>query len=306
ARMAAEHGIPLEGVRGSGPAGRIVKADIETVLSQGLHLQPKRPAAAALQIVNKLVETLTPLDGMRKVIADRMTQAKQTIPHFYLQDRIPMDRVVGLRAALNARGADRDVQPPKLQTQEIPGRDFLQSAKGAARLSYNDFVLMGVSRALMMNPAVNATFDGVGVHTHASVDLAFAVALENGLITPVIKNCDKLGLSDIHRVSEEMAERARRMKLKPDEYMGGTFTVSNLGMYGLDNFSAVINPPQAAILAVAAVAQEPCVDGDGHLYVGWRMGVTLACDHRVLDGAVGAQFLKDLKALLAHPEGWAV
>lgn len=280
AKMAAGHGIPIEGIRGSGPGGRIVKSDVEAIIQQGLNMPTRRQAAPAIQISNKLAETLVPLDGMRKVIAERMTQAKQTIPHFYLQDGIPMDRVVGMRAALNARDL-------------------------AIRFSYNDFVMMAVSRALMMNPSVNATFDGIGVHTHAHVDLAFAVALENGLITPVVKNCEKLSLLEIHRASEEMAERARKMKLKPDEYLGGTFTISNLGMYGLENFAAVINPPQAAILAVAAVRREACVDDDGHLYVGWQMGVTLACDHRVLDGAGGAQFLRDLKTILDHPESWA-
>ncbi|OGH56542.1 MAG: hypothetical protein A3G34_08855 [Candidatus Lindowbacteria bacterium RIFCSPLOWO2_12_FULL_62_27] len=285
AKMAAERGIPLEAVRGSGPGGRIVKSDIEEILKAGVDARlPSRGRAGqpAMVIENRLAETLQPLDGMRKVIAERMSQAKQTIPHFYLQDTIRMDRVVGLRAALNAKVGDSD-----------------------GGFSYNDFVLMAVCRALMLNPGLNATFDGIGIHTHAAVDLAFAVAFEGGLLTPVIKNCERLTLPDIHGTAAEMAERARRMKLKPDEYMGGSFTVSNLGMFGLDNFQPIINPPQVAILAVAAIRQEPCVDDEGHLYVGRRMGVTLACDHRALDGAAGASFLRDLKQILAAPETWA-
>lgn len=284
ARMAAEHGIPLGSVRGSGPAGRIVRDDIEKILNQGMGARlPARGAipAPSIQIENKLAETLTPLDGMRKVIAERMSQAKQTIPHFYLQDVFRMDRVVGLRMALNA------------------------NAPEGVSYSYNDFMMMAVCKALMMNPGVNSTFDGVGIHTHSSVDLSFAVALEDGLLTPVVRQCERLDLRQIHQTCGELTDRARKKKLKPEEYLGGTFTVSNLGMYGIENFQPIINPPQAAILAVAAIKQEPCVDAEGHLYVGWRMGVTLACDHRVLDGASGAKFLSDLRKIVGVPEGWA-
>lgn len=284
ARMAAEHGIPLESVQGSGPDGRIVKSDIDAILRSGLSSRLPargRPASPPVQIENKLTESLVPLEGMRKVIAERMSQAKQSIPHFYLQDVIRMDRVVGMRMALNA-----------------------QAPAGSGGYSYNDFIMMAVCKTLMINPGLNATFDGVGVHTHASVDLAFAVALEGGLITPVVKNADRLRLGDLHAACEELADRARKMKLKPDEYMGGSFTVSNLGMYGLENFQPIINPPQVAILAVAGIKQQPCVDDEGHLYVGWQLGVTLACDHRVLDGAVGAKFLRDLRQILQTPEGW--
>ncbi len=289
AKMAAEHGIPLESIQGSGPGGRIVKNDIDLILSQGLaqRLPDRRRGGTppAIEIQNKLAETLTPLEGVRKVIAERMALAKQSIPHFYLQAKLRMDRVVGFRMALNSG-----------QT----------SAGGVAPLSYsyNDFILQGVCKALMMNPGVNATFDGIGVHTHAQIDLSFAVAFEGGLITPVIRGCDALSLRDIHMAAEDLVDRGRRMKLKPEEYLGGSFTVSNLGMFGLDNFQPIINPPQVAILAVAAIQRQPCVDDEGHLYVGWEMGVTLACDHRAIDGAAGARFLKDLTALMEQPESW--
>ena len=285
AALAAEHGIPLDSLQGSGPEGRIIKRDIETVLAQGwttARLPSRGRAAAApgtVRIENQLAESLVPLEGMRKVIADRMSQAKQTIPHFYLQDAIRMDRIHALRESLNSRDG--------------------------VRYSFNDFILMGVCRALMMNPAMNATFDGVGIHLHASVDIGFAVAIEGGLITPILRQAERGTLRQLHEAAEALAARARDRKLKPDEYMGGSFTVSNLGMYGLDNFLPIINPPQVAILAVGGIKQQPCVDDEGHFYAGRQMGVTIACDHRALDGAVGAKFLGDLKTVLEHPEGWS-
>ena len=301
-RMAAQEGLDLSQIAGSGPNGRIVKADIETAVATGVGKAPPAPAAAeapkpaptpaaaavaapsgpsAKELADMLGMTYTELanNNMRKTVARRLTEAKQTVPHFYLSIDCRLDDLLALRKQLNERGADHGV-----------------------KLSVNDMVVKAVALALRRMPAVNAAWTEAAILRYDNVDVSVAVATEGGLITPIIKDADKKGLGQISAETKDLATRAREGKLKPEEYQGGTFTVSNLGMYGISHFSAIINPPQACILAVGAGEQRPVVK-DGALAIATMMTCTLAVDHRVVDGALGAEYLAVFKALIEDPIG---
>jgi pyruvate dehydrogenase E2 component (dihydrolipoyllysine-residue acetyltransferase) len=290
-RMAEEAGIDIAHVRGTGPGGRVVKRDIEAFLAQP-RSQPSQqptpptapsPAAAptphdeAAQFGAGALEYVEQeLNMMRKTIARRMTLSKTTAPHFYLTTEIDMARAISLRQSLNELAVDD------------------------ARISFNDMIVKAVANALRQFPRLNVSYADDKLRQHQRVHISMAVAIDEGLITPVIRDCDRKSLGEIARESKELTERARARRLKPEEYTGGTFSISNLGMYDVEDFGAIINPPEAAILAVGAI-KERAVVVDGQLGVGQRVKLTLSCDHRAVDGATAAQFLQIVKRLLEHP-----
>jgi len=274
-RMAEEAGLRVSDIRGSGPRGRVVKRDVEAAIAQGVEAPPaERPAAAPAGFVRLVDETLEP-SQMRKAIAKRLVTSIGPVPHFFLTTEIDMGRLLDLRAALNAR---------------------LESGK----IGVNDILLKVAAEALTRHPAVNSSWHGDKIRRHGSVDIGIAVAIEDGLITPVLRNADRKGLRDISAEAARLIERARDKRLKPEEYQGATFSVSNLGMFDIDEFTAIINPPEAAILAVGRTVEKPVVV-DGEVAVRRRMRVTMSCDHRVIDGATGARFLQTFKAMLENP-----
>jgi pyruvate dehydrogenase E2 component (dihydrolipoamide acetyltransferase) len=283
-RMAEQAGLDLAAVAGSGPNGRIVKRDIEAALSGGLPatapaVVPTPAPATAPAPQSGALYTEVANNTMRKVIAQRLTEAKRDIPHFYLTVDCEVDALLALRKDLNGRTPE---------------------GAGAYRLSVNDFVVRAVALALRQVPAANATWTDAAVLLYSAVDVAVAVATPGGLITPVVRNVDNKGLSAISNEVKDLAERARDGKLAPEEYQGGGFTISNLGMYGVKDFSAIINPPQSCILAVGAGEQRPVVH-DGALAIATVMTCTLSVDHRSVDGAVGAEFLAAYKRLIEEP-----
>ena len=281
-RMATQAGLDLASVTGSGPHGRIVKSDVEGALSGATPAAApaaQRPAAAPISGAAMPFEPtfdLEPLSSMRKTIAQRLTEAKQTIPHFYLTVDCELDGLLDLRKRLN------------------------EKADGAYKLSVNDLIIKASGVALRKVPAANASYTDDGIKLYHSADVAVAVAIDGGLITPVIRDAGNKGLEAISTEMKDLAGRAKEGKLAPEEYQGGTFSISNLGMFGIKQFDAVINPPQGAILAVGAGEQRPVVK-DGALAVATVMSCTLSCDHRVVDGAVGAEFLKVFKAMIEEP-----
>ena len=271
-RIATERGIDLSGVTGSGPQGRIVQADLDGA-------QAAAPIAGASPTSGTGYSTVK-LNAMRKAIAERMTLSKQTVPHFYLTVDCQIDELLAERKALNA------------------------SAEGL-KLSINDFIIRAVALALKEVPEANVTWDGDGdggptMRQFEDVDVSVAVAIEGGLITPVIRGAQAKGLGQISTEVAELAGRARDGKLAPEDYQGGTFTISNLGMYGIKDFEAIINPPQSGILAVGVGEKRPVVKG-GALAIVTVMTMTLSCDHRVVDGAIGARLLTEIKRLLEYP-----
>ena len=281
-RMAAEAGLDLGSLQGTGPQGRIIKRDIEAALSQAPAAPPASPGAApqrarSLSLVAARAEgpesQELELSSVRRTIAKRLVQSKGPVPHFYLTIDVAMDRVWDAYKAL---------------------RDQKSS------ISINDIIIKATALALRQHPDINASFAGDHVKVFSRVHIGMAVALEDGLITPVLRDADLKPLEEISEEARSLAERARARKLQPNEYTGATFSISNLGMMGIEEFSAIINPPEAAILAVGAVRQVP-VAVDGSLAVGWRMKVTLSVDHRVTDGAAGARFLQTLRKFLEHP-----
>jgi pyruvate dehydrogenase E2 component (dihydrolipoamide acetyltransferase) len=291
-RMAHEMGLDLNRITGTGPAGRIVRQDVErtAVLSVGartVRLAEAKPAtqppAPAPELPRRpaLVPTGPefydePLSSMRKVIATRLVQSKAPVPHFYLTIEVDMGRAKELRESAKVLNPDLS-------------------------FSYNDLILKACAAALQLHPHVNASFQGETIRYHRRIHLGIAVAVdEGGLITPVIRNCESKTLQEIAREAKDLVARARNRKLNPDEYVGATFSVSNLGMMGIEEFSAVINPPEGAILAVGEVAEKPVVV-KGQIQVGLRCRMTLSCDHRVVDGATGAKFLQTLKQILENP-----
>jgi pyruvate dehydrogenase E2 component (dihydrolipoamide acetyltransferase) len=280
-RMAAEAGLDLASLQGTGPQGRIIKRDIEAALAQAPAAAPARLAApqrtrslslAAARDAGPESEDVE-LSTVRRTIARRLVQSKGPVPHFYLTVDIAMDRVWDAYKAL---------------------RDQKSS------ISINDIIIKATALALRQHPEINASFAGDHVKVFSRVHIGMAVALEDGLITPVLRDADLKPLEEISEEARSLAERARAKKLLPNEYTGATFSISNLGMMGIEEFSAIINPPEAAILAVGAVRQVPVVV-DGALAAGWRMKVTLSVDHRVADGAAGARFLQTLRKFLEHP-----
>jgi pyruvate dehydrogenase E2 component (dihydrolipoamide acetyltransferase) len=275
-KMAETQGLDLSGVAGSGPQGRIIKRDVEQAMTQGGAARkvaaPAFAPVGAAAFERREPEVL-PMSNMRKVIAQRMAEVKPGVPHFYLTVDIEMDAAMRIREEAKA----------------------LES-----KVSVNDIIIKAAAVALRRLPKMNVSLQNDRILQFSNVDVGVAVAIEDGLITPVVRDADLKGLAAISAEARDLAERARRKALKPQEYSGGALTVSNLGMYGIDNFIAVINPPQAAILAVGAVA-EKVVAKDGQVVVRKMMSATLSGDHRVIDGALGAQYLKELKTLLEHP-----
>ena len=276
-KMASEQGVDLASVAGSGPSGRIVKKDIEAMMVSGGGAQKGNAAVAlARPAVFPVGETTSiPLTSMRKVIAQRMGEVKPGVPHFYLSVEVEMNAALKLKDEAKAL--------------ELP-----------TKISVNDLILKATGVALTKVPKMNVSFQGDKIVQFGSADVGIAVAIEDGLITPVLRNADRKTVSAISAEAKELAERARKRSLKPDEYSGGSITVSNLGMFGVDSFIAVINPPQAAILAVGAVSDKAVVR-DGQVVARKMMTVMLSGDHRVIDGALGAVYLKELKELLEHP-----
>ncbi|OIQ44694.1 MAG: pyruvate dehydrogenase complex dihydrolipoamide acetyltransferase [Roseobacter sp. MedPE-SW] len=292
-RIAADKGLDLSGIPGSGPRGRIVKADVE-----GATAAPKAavapaaasaPAAAApapagpsSDMVARMYEARAyeevTLDGMRKTIAARLTEAKQTVPHFYLRRDIQLDALLKFRSQLN---------------KQLEGR--------GVKLSVNDFIIKAVALALQAVPDANAVWAGDRVLKMKASDVAVAVAIEGGLFTPVLQDSELKSLSALSGEMKDLAARARDRKLAPHEYQGGSFAISNLGMFGIDNFDAIVNPPHAGILAVGAGAKKPVVGADGELKVATVMSVTMSVDHRVIDGALGAQLLQGIVENLENP-----
>lgn len=264
-KIAQEKNIDLRTISGSGPFGRIVKADVEA-----------RGGGAVLsrKILAPLHTKEIPLSMMRKTIAKRLLESKITIPHFYLTVEVNMKRAIDFRTSLN----------------EITG----------TKISYNDIVLKTVALALRENPKANSSFLGEKIVEHGRIDISVAVAVDEGLITPVIRNADQKTIAEISTETKELAKRAREGKLKIEEFTNGTFTISNLGMYDVENFAAIINPPEGAILAVGTIVEKPVVE-NGQVVVGNTMKVTLSCDHRVVDGAIGAQFLQSFKRIIENP-----
>ena len=289
-RLAAETGVDLSALQGSGPHGRIVKADVEAAKSQpaaaaspaAASAPASMPAGPAAETVIKMYQGREyeeiQLDGMRKTIAARLTEAKQTVPHFYLRRDIKIDRLLEFRAELNKQLATRDV-----------------------KLSVNDFIIKACALALQSVPSANAVWAGDRVLQLTPSDVAVAVAIEGGLFTPVLQDAEQKSLSQLSAEMKDLAARAKDKKLAPHEYQGGSFAISNLGMFGIDNFDAVINPPHGAILAVGAGKKRPVVNADGDLEVATVMSVTLSVDHRVIDGALGAELLQSIVENLESP-----
>ena len=293
-RIAAEKGLDLAAITGSGPHGRIVKADVTGATARAAPQAaaaapaPAAKAASAMPTGPDAAQVIrmyegrdyeeVKLDGMRKTVAARLTEAKQTIPHFYLRRDIRLDALMSFRGQLNKQLEARGV-----------------------KLSVNDFVIKACALALQQVPAANAVWAGDRMLRLKPSDVAVAVAVDGGLFTPVLKDADQKSLSALSAEMKDLAGRARDRKLAPHEYVGGTFAISNLGMYGIDNFDAVINPPHGAILAVGAGVKKPVVGRDGELTVATVMSVTLSVDHRVIDGALGAELLQAIVDNLENP-----
>jgi len=282
-RMAEQAGLDLSAVTGTGPNGRIVKRDIQAAVSGE---QPATSIATPAAIQQAPTDYPVPTDipyeevklpGMRKVIAKRMTEAKTTVPHFYLTIDVELDKLLAMRKELNAKLADEGV-----------------------KLSVNDFIIRACALGLKKVPAANAQFAGDKMYLMQRQDISVAVAVPGGLVTPVVRDAGAKGLSQISTEMKELAGKARDGKLMPEDYQGGTFSISNLGMYGIKEFGAVINPPQGAILAVGAGEQRP-VAKDGALAIATVMPCTLSVDHRVLDGAIGSEFLAAFKGYIQDP-----
>ncbi|MCI0708398.1 MAG: pyruvate dehydrogenase complex dihydrolipoamide acetyltransferase [Ignavibacteriae bacterium] len=267
-RLAKEHSLSLGSIPGTGPQGRVVKRDIESALSG------KMPVSRAAATIVPGTAQEVPLSPIRKTIAKRMTESKNTAPHFYVTVEIDMEPAMAFREQINNA---TDV-----------------------KLSFTDIIIKASAAALMKHPMVNATYLGDKARQYHYVHIGVAVALEEGLVTPVVRNCEQKRIDQINHELRDLVERARNRKLKPDEYTGATFTISNLGMFGVEDFVAIINPPEGAILAVGSIVETPVVK-DGAIVIGHTMKVTISADHRIIDGAVAARFLQDLKKFMESP-----
>ena len=279
-RIAAELGVDLGSVKGTGPEGRVTEGDVRAaakavaaVADRG-QTQPPRPAAPKPGPGSRIQ-----LSGMRKGIAERLVQSKAPIPHFYLNIDIDAGPLMEARAELKSAGEDSDT----------------------SKITVNDFVLKAAVMAAVKVPKVNASFDNDAIVQYADVDLGIAVAIEDGLLTPVIRAAQDKSLREISELAKDLANRARNKRMKPEEFQGGSFTVSNLGGMGIDSFSAIINPPQGFILAVGKINKMPVIDNCDQVIIGHRMSIWMSCDHRVIDGALGAVYLKELRHLLENP-----
>jgi pyruvate dehydrogenase E2 component (dihydrolipoamide acetyltransferase) len=287
-KVAAELGVDLGTIQGSGPGGRIVREDVVASGKTTTSAPPPPPKSeAAPQPVAPKAQTVAPaledkklpLSGMRKTIAARLLESKTTIPHFYLQAEIDAEPLTLLRHSINAAA----------------------ESAGLGKLTVNDFILKATAAAAARVPLANAAFGGDSIIQFAGVQLACAVAVEEGLVTPVIREAQNKSISQISAAIKDLASRARSKKLKPEEYQGGTITVSNLGAYGVEQFYAIINPPQAVIVSVGAIVKKPVINAAGQIVPGQRIVLGVSCDHRVVDGAVGAEFLGELKKFLENP-----
>lgn len=274
-RIAAELGVDLSTVKGTGPEGRVTETDVRAAAKS----KPATPAAKVLVGVKAGESARIQLSGMRRIIAQRLVESLGPVPHFYLDIDVDASPLMEAREELKSAGEDAD----------------------AAKITLNDFVLKAAVQAAVKVPRVNASFDGDAIVQYADVDLGIAVAIEDGLLTPVIRAAQNKSLREISELAKDLAHRARNKRMRPEEFQGGTFTVSNLGGMGIDSFSAVINPPQGFILAVGKITKVPVVDDCDQIIVGYRMSLTMSCDHRVIDGALGAEYLKELRHLLENP-----
>jgi len=274
-RIAAELGVDLSSVNGTGPEGRVTETDVRAAAKS----KSATPATKVPAAVKAGESARIQLSGMRKIIAQRLVESLGPVPHFYLNIDIDAAPLMEAREELKSAGEDAD----------------------AAKITVNDFVLKASVQAAVKVPRVNASFDGDAIVQYADIDLGIAVAIEDGLLTPVIRAAQNKSLREISGLAKDLAHRARNKRMKPEEFQGGTFTVSNLGGMGIDSFSAVINPPQGFILAVGRITKVPVVDDCDRIIVGHRMSLTMSCDHRVIDGALGAEYLKELRHLLENP-----
>lgn len=285
-RLARAQGIDLSGVSGSGPGGRVIRRDLAAMMPSTTAAGEATPSISPTpSIPERAVSAGTPapstgfedleLSPMRRAIAKRVTQSMTTVPHFYLTVEVAMDKATELRETMQAQMPD-------------------------VKVTFTDIIIRAVAMALERHPAVNASFVGERIRIYSQVNIGIAVALEAGLITTVLRDCGRKSLAQIVRETKSLIERARAQKLRSEEYSGGTFTVSNLGMYEIEEFTAIINPPEAAILAIGAIRSKPVIV-DGGVQVGQRMRMTLSCDHRAVDGLTGATFLQEVKRLLEHP-----
>lgn len=273
-KIAAKRGVDLSKITGSGPGGRIVQKDVLNAPAGG----GSAPAAISIPVPTGN-GTRIPLSGMRRVIADRLYASKTQIPHFYLTIELNAEPLMQFRKDINVIHEEKSLQ----------------------KVTVNDFVVLAAARAAKAHPKVNAAFAGDSVFEYTDINISVAIAVEDGLVTPVIRNADTLSLRDLSAAIKDFAVRARGKKLKPEEYQGGTLTISNLGAYGIKDFAAIINPPQALILAVGAIIKKPVVGEHDKIVVGHTMSITLSADHRVVDGAVGAEYMKTLRHLLESP-----
>jgi pyruvate dehydrogenase E2 component (dihydrolipoamide acetyltransferase) len=284
-KLAAAKQVDLQSIQGSGPGGRVVARDVESAAApvKRAEASVSGPAAAVSAPTPAAVaakgDKRIPLSGMRKIIAERLVASKTQIPHFYLEIEVDTSELTCLRRQIN--GA--------------------LEKTGQGKLTINDFVLRAVTMAAVRVPQANATFASDAIIEYANVHLSIAVAVDEGLVTPVVRQAQKKSLREISESVKDLAARARTKKLKPEEYQGGTITISNLGNYGIERFSAIINPPQAVILAIGAIVKKPVLSPEGQVVPGERMSVSLSADHRVVDGAVGARFLAEMRQLLENP-----
>ena len=280
-RIAAELGVDLSSVNGTGPDGRVTETDVRAAAKSKTTSAPQKPAAAVkpAPTVRSGEGARIQLSGMRKIIAQRLVESLGPVPHFYLNIDIDAGPLMEAREELKSGGDGTD----------------------ASKITVNDFVLKAAVQAAVKVPRVNASFDGDAIVQHADVDLGIAVAIEDGLLTPVIRAAQNKSLREISELAKDLAHRARNKRMKPEEFQGGTFTVSNLGGMGIDSFFAIINPPQGFILSVGLITRTPVVDDSDQIVVGHRMNIGMSCDHRVIDGALGAQYLKELRHLLENP-----
>ena len=273
-RIGAELGVDLASVKGTGPEGRVTETDVRAAAKSKIGArQPSAPAIKAGESAR------IQLSGMRKIIAQRLVESLGPIPHFYLNIEIDAGPLMQAREELKSAGEGAD----------------------AAKITVNDFVLTAAVQAAVKVPRVNASFDDDAIVQYADVDLGVAIAIEDGLLTPVIRAAQNKSLREISELVKDLAHRARNKRMKPEEFQGGTFTVSNLGGMGIDSFSAVINPPQGFILAIGKITKVPVIDDCDQIVVGHRMSITMSCDHRVIDGALGAEYLKELRHLIENP-----
>lgn len=274
-KLASQAGISIEGIKGSGPKGRVVKRDVEN--AQAARTVAEASVSNAIKTAPSSGENdeILPVSGKRRVIAQRLSESKFSAPHYYLKLKAAMDGVLQARKQLAATTGEK--------------------------ISINTYLIKLTAEALKKHPVINSTWNGSTITRHNRIDIGLAVAQKDGLITPVIKDCGNKGMLQIESELQALIEKARNDALKPDEYTGATFTISNLGSYGIEEFTAIINPPGSAILAVGAIVKEQAVNPDDSISVKSNMKLTLSCDHRVIDGAVGAAFLSELKRLIEEP-----